>query len=255
MVELNFDVMSHIVKFLDPANLSKMASVNKSWKIYIQRNKIWKPFIWKCSTPMRVLGITGESHHFGGKRTDCFWGWILRNYVWNNGGVIPLASLRRLWANQGKPCIILRHHRPDTCFMYPISATDKQDFLKKYIVYGDGSKENAFTQYIKHCSKSVWGSDGGLADAHWSIDINSLKTRFSDLEKKAEIANSAEAFECKLIRCDIKNLEEHLQSYRNSYKILEQTIHSSSHTTSMLYEKNDKLLYTEAINGIIFSTN
>lgn len=254
MIALNFDVMSYIVKFLDPVDLIKMTAVNKSWKIYIQRNKIWKPFIWKCSTPMRVLGITDESHHFGGKRADCFWGWVLRNYVWNNGGVTPLANLRRLWANHGKPCSILKHHRPETCFMYPISARDKLDFLEKYIVYGDGSMENAFTQYIKHCSKAVWGSDGGLAVAHWSLDISNLKTRLADLQTKVE-TTSAETFECKLIRCDIKNLEEHLQSYRNSYKIFEQTIHSSSHTTSLLYERNERLQFTEAINGIIFSTN
>jgi len=43
-VPLNIDLMMLILRYLDPIDLAKMASVSLGWKTFVYRDKVWAPF-------------------------------------------------------------------------------------------------------------------------------------------------------------------------------------------------------------------
>jgi len=251
MITLNSDVMRIITQFLDPVDCARMAKVSKGWATYMYRNEIWNKFNWKITTEATVLGITDKSVHCGAKRKDCFWNWISRNYSFRNGGVLSLNTLWRIWLQQNKPCKILFHHLPETCFLYNMEEKEKQHFLKNNIIYGS-SFTNSYHQYLERVSRSVWLDNGGRVASYWLSDQNKIKNKHILLETDTSEKGK---FESKLVAIDLVNLQKIIEEFTALFNTFQGNLNRLRQHTDSEFRNNHEIINNHnnlAWNNIIF---
>jgi hypothetical protein len=251
---LNTDIMNLITEFLSPTDAGRMACLNHAWKTYMYRDKIWNRFNWRISTEMKVLGITDKSVHCGEKRRDCFWHWVAKYHSFRDGGILSLNRLYRLWQRNNKPCTILFHYLPATCFLYNFTEAEQKTFLKKHIVYG-ASQGNSYAQYVMRVCRNVFLDNGGGVLTYWASDQNELRNRLVILDTTPK-KTSVDEFESKLIKIDMAELKHIQDEYYRIYTVLQKCITKLSLYTSHVFHQNHMhvLNYNDSIwNSIYFS--
>ena len=255
-LSLNSDIMHLILGYLDPVDCATMAKVSSGWRKFVYRASIWNHFNWRISTDFKVLGITDKSIHCGVKRRDCFWNWASRNYKFHDSGVHSIHTLWRIWLKQGRPCLSLYHHLPETCFLYNLTPHEKIHFLKHHIVYGSPNV-NPYYQFINRMSRLVWSDNGGGAIIHWSdelVHLKNLRTVRETVPEKERI--SIQQFEICLLNLDIKELQCIIDEFLRIYNVYQKSLSKLSLLTNVGFQQNHQQIINHnniIWNNIIFS--
>jgi len=248
--------MHLILGYLDPVDCATMAKVNHGWRKFVYRANVWNRFNWRATTDYKVLGLTDKSVHCGVKRRDCFWNWASRNYKFRDGGVLPVHAIWRSWLKQGRPCLSLYHHIPETCFLYSLSETEKAHFLKHHVVYGS-QHINPYYQFISRMSRIVWSDNGGRTPIHWSEEIQYLKGLLTTRETVTpKERTQSQQFEIKLLYLDIAELQRVIDEFYRVYNIYRKSLSKLCLLTDATFRLNHVQIINHnnpIWNNIIFS--
>lgn len=255
-LSLNSDVMHLIVGYLDPVDCAKISQVSKGWRKFIHRPTVWNRFNWRVTTNFKVLGITDKSIHCGTKRRDCFWNWASLNYKFYDGGVQNIHTLWRIWLKQGKPCVSLYHHIPESCFLYPLSDADRKYFLKHHVIYGS-PHINPYYQFVLRMSRIVWSENGNASPVHWSGEIQHLKNILTTRETVAEKDRTpSKKLENTLLKMDIQELQKIVDEYYRIYNVFRVSLSKLCLLTNASFRVNHEQIINHnnpLWNNIIFS--
>ena len=255
-LSLNSDVMHLILGYLDPVDCAKMAKVSHGWRKFIYRAPVWNRFNWRVTTDYKVLGITDKSVHCGVKRRDCFWNWASRNYKFRDGGVLSVHALWRIWHKQGRPCLSLYHHIPETCFLYSLTDTEKSHFLKHHVLYGS-PHINPYYQFVSRMSRIVWSDNGGRTPIHWTEEIQYLKSILTTRETVApKDRTQSDRFEIRLLYLDIAELQLVVDEFYRIYNVYRKSLNKLCLITNDSFRQNHQQIIkhnNNIWNNIIFS--
>ena len=255
-LSLNSDVMHLILGFLDPVDCGKVSQVSKGWRKFVYRSQIWNRFNWRVTTDFKVLGITDKSVHCGVKRRDCFWNWASRNYKFYDGGVLSIQTLWRICLKQGRPCISLYHHLPETCFIYPLKANEQEKFLKHHVIYGNPNV-NPYYQFVNRMLHIVWAEHGGATPMHWIREKEHLGSLLTSRQtiKESEL-KPAQHLEIAALKADIQELQKVIDEYYRIYNVFRLSLSKLCLLTNQSFHLNHEQVINHnnpLWNNVIFS--
>lgn len=255
-LSLNSDIMHLILGFLDPVDCGKISQISKGWRKFVYRSQVWNRFNWRVTTDFKVLGLTDKSVHCGVKRRDCFWLWVSRNYKFHDGGVLSIQTLWRMWLKQGSPCISLYHHIPETCFIYPLPASEREKFLKHHVIYGSPNV-NPYYQFVNRMSRIVWAENGGAASIHWIREKEHLENLLVARKTVAEAERkSIQHLEIAALKNDIDELQKIINEYYRIYNIFRLSLNKLCLITNSSFNLNHVQVINHnnpLWNNVIFS--
>lgn len=251
---LNKDITLSLLEYWTPEDLGKMARINRGWKTLIYRDEIWNRFNWNIRTPSRFLQITDESHHFGNKQDACFWDWFLYHYTGCGSlSIQPLCMMSYKqhygkWLQAGKPCKVLTHHDPRSCFIYQFTGNEKDHLIKSSVVRGssgngDGIFMNSYYQYLNN---QILNKILPKYSSYIKLDISKCKTHLLYLSSTAATTTplniSGLEFRKKCTIIDLNRLEGMLEEYEKSTAIVTIAKKALGRISREIFAQNQRII-------------
>jgi hypothetical protein len=150
-MSLQPEIAKHLVSYLSPCDLGRVAQVNKSWRNVIYSNSCWNCNItklWDVKHESRHEFYTGfdipsSAHHMGEPTLMCFHDWlslVKKNMYYTSVPFCILESddfhmyvsyFHKLWKRLGRPCIHTTHYKwydvfKGREFLFKMSQADQQ---------------------------------------------------------------------------------------------------------------------------------
>jgi hypothetical protein len=123
------EISKHIVSYLSPSDLGRVAQLNKSWRDVVYSNSCWNVNkLWDVKPESRHEFYTGfdipsSAHHMGEPTLMCFHDWVslVKKHMYYTS--VPYCVLesddfslyvkhfQKLWKRLGRPCIHTHHYK------------------------------------------------------------------------------------------------------------------------------------------------
>jgi hypothetical protein len=251
---LNKDITLALLEYWTPEDLGKMAQINRGWKTLIYRDEIWNRFNWNIGTPSRFLKITDESHHFGNKQNACFWNWFLYHY----SGSLDTQPLYMMsykqqygkWLQAGKPCYVLTHHDPRSCFIYQFTESEKDHLIQSSVVHGSSGKGDGIpmNSYYRYLSNQILDKILPQYSSYIKLDISKCKTQVLYLSSTATtttvptIPGLETEFRKKCAIIDLNRLENMLEEYEKSSIIVTAAKKALGRISREIFAQNQRII-------------